>query len=42
MLDRHVKGTLFVDYVRSSSYFTATVYNTNNGYMAVTAFRGGR
>jgi len=33
----------FVDYMRTSSaYFTATVYNSNAGYMVVTAFRGGR
>jgi hypothetical protein len=35
--------SFFVDYVRTSgSYFTATVYNSNAGYMIVTDFRGGR
>jgi hypothetical protein len=37
------RAKLFVDYVRTSgSYFTATVYNSNAGYMIVTDFRGGR
>jgi hypothetical protein len=37
------RAKLFVDYVRTSlSYFTATAYNSNGGYMVVTDFRGGR
>ena len=37
------RAKLFVDYMRTSdSYFTATVYNSNAGYMVVTDFRGGR
>jgi hypothetical protein len=37
------RAKLFVDYVRTSgTYFTATVYNSNAGYMVVTDFRGGR
>jgi hypothetical protein len=37
------RAKLFVDYVRTlGSYFTATVYNSNAGYMVVTDFRGGR
>jgi hypothetical protein len=37
------RAKLFVDYVRTSgAYFTATVYNSNAGYMVVTDFRGGR
>jgi hypothetical protein len=37
------RAKLFVDYVRTNgSYFTATVYNSNAGYMVVTDFRGGR
>jgi len=37
------RAKLFVDYMRSSgAYFTATVYNSNAGYMVVTDFRGGR
>jgi hypothetical protein len=37
------RAKLFVDYVRTSGlYFTATVYNSNAGYMVVTDFRGGR
>jgi hypothetical protein len=37
------RAKLFIDYVRmSGSYFTATVYNSNAGYMVVTDFRGGR
>jgi hypothetical protein len=36
------RAKLFVDYVRTSgNYFTATVYNSNAGYMVVTDFRGG-
>jgi hypothetical protein len=37
------RAKLFVDYMRTSgSYFTATVYNSNAGYMVVTDFHGGR
>jgi hypothetical protein len=37
------RAKLFVDYVLTcGSYFTATVYNSNAGYMVVTDFRGGR
>jgi hypothetical protein len=37
------RAKLFVDYLRTSGrYFTATVYNSNAGYMVVTDFRGGR
>jgi hypothetical protein len=37
------RAKLFLGYIRTvGNYFTATVYNTNAGYMMVTDFRGGR